>query len=118
MNIDDTLDARDKTHGSLLARGELVQDLKDRMRQSDNWRRLSGGQRETLDMIQHKISRILQGDPDYLDHWDDLAGYPMQCAREIRRRRQAAEQAYNKSGGGVTLDAIASGRLDPFGNSI
>ena len=32
-------------------------------------------QRESLDMIAHKIGRILAGDPDFRDHWDDIAGY-------------------------------------------
>ena len=30
---------------------------------------------EALEMIQHKIARILNGDPDYADSWDDIAGY-------------------------------------------
>lgn len=36
---------------------------------------LSEGQREALDMIAVKISRILSGDPNHADHWDDIAGY-------------------------------------------
>jgi hypothetical protein len=32
-------------------------------------------QRESLDMIQHKISRILNGDPNIVDSWADIAGY-------------------------------------------
>ena len=30
---------------------------------------------ETLDMIAVKLSRILAGQPDFKDHWDDIAGY-------------------------------------------
>ena len=26
-------------------------------------------------MIQHKIARILNGDPNWKDTWDDIAGY-------------------------------------------
>lgn len=26
-------------------------------------------------MIAHKIGRILNGDPNYRDSWDDIAGY-------------------------------------------
>lgn len=32
-------------------------------------------QQEALDMIAHKLGRILNGDPDYADSWADIAGY-------------------------------------------
>jgi hypothetical protein len=32
-------------------------------------------QAEALDMIFHKIGRILNGDPNYADSWIDIAGY-------------------------------------------
>lgn len=28
-----------------------------------------------LEMIAHKIARILNGDPNYADNWHDIAGY-------------------------------------------
>ena len=36
---------------------------------------LSDTQKESLEMIVHKIGRILAGDPSFQDHWDDIAGY-------------------------------------------
>lgn len=36
---------------------------------------LAYDQQEALDMIFHKIGRILNGDPDYADSWIDIAGY-------------------------------------------
>jgi hypothetical protein len=35
-------------------------------------------------MIQHKIGRILNGDPDYVDNWDDIAGYSQLVAKLLR----------------------------------
>jgi hypothetical protein len=32
-------------------------------------------QRESLEMIAHKISRIVNGDANYMDSWVDIAGY-------------------------------------------
>lgn len=32
-------------------------------------------QREALDMILAKIARIVSGDPNHPDHWQDIAGY-------------------------------------------
>lgn len=40
--------------------------------------------REALDMIQHKIARIINGDPEYIDNWDDIAGYARLVADRIR----------------------------------
>lgn len=36
---------------------------------------LDADQQEALDMIFHKIGRIINGDPDYADSWIDIAGY-------------------------------------------
>jgi len=49
--------------------------LKDCMRDTPNWHKLDEDMQETLDMVQHKISRILNGDPNYVDSWHDIIGY-------------------------------------------
>ena len=36
---------------------------------------LSNEQKESLHMITHKVGRILNGDPNFIDSWRDLAGY-------------------------------------------
>jgi hypothetical protein len=36
---------------------------------------LADDQQEALDMIFHKIGRIVNGDPNYADSWHDIAGY-------------------------------------------
>jgi len=45
------------------------------LREHPGWSRLSSVQREGLSMIQHKIARIMCGDPNYYDHWHDIQGY-------------------------------------------
>jgi hypothetical protein len=47
------------------------------------WSRLDHSQAEALDMIAHKIGRILAGDPNHADHWDDIAGYARLVARRV-----------------------------------
>jgi hypothetical protein len=54
------------------------------MHRSSKWKYLSPMQREALDMTAHKIGRILAGDPDHKDHWDDIAGYTTLVARELK----------------------------------
>lgn len=81
-STDELLAERDKTHGNFSDQACYTQTLKDAFRAFTNitttdpsWSALSYEKRESLDMIAHKIGRILAGDPDFRDHWDDIAGY-------------------------------------------
>jgi hypothetical protein len=69
------LDERLKTHGDFTDHAQVTQSLKFGMQHSPNWDQLTPIQREALEMIQHKIGRILSGDPNHQDHWDDIVGY-------------------------------------------
>ena len=42
---------------------------------SPNWAALSDDKKEALEMVAHKIGRILNGDPEYHDSWHDIIGY-------------------------------------------
>ena len=68
-------DTRKQSHGKIQDVGEVSQKLKAITHTSKNWEVMSNSQREALDLIVHKIARILVGDPDFKDHWDDIAGY-------------------------------------------
>ena len=41
---------------------------------------------EGLEMIMHKIARILNGDPFYDDSWRDIAGYATLVADYVKRK--------------------------------
>jgi hypothetical protein len=43
----------------------------------------SDDQWEALEMIVHKIGRIVNGNPDKVDHWKDIAGYAMLVADRL-----------------------------------
>lgn len=75
METKELLAARGKTHGDFTHHAEITQNLKCRMHRYENWDKLSNEQREALEMIMHKIGRILAGNPDHKDHWADIAGY-------------------------------------------
>jgi hypothetical protein len=74
---------RDEQHGGLEAVGQISQNLKGCIRAGCNWHRLTPAQREALDMMMHKVARILSGDSQLRDHWLDAAGYPLCIARMI-----------------------------------
>jgi len=80
METTELLNERGKTHGPYELHAGTAQQIKSVMHfQQQNgyacWAKLTESQRESLDMIAHKIGRILAGDPDFRDHWDDIAGY-------------------------------------------
>lgn len=74
-DISNTLNARGARYGTFSVQAAISQTMKNFMRQSPNWDSLDPDMVEALDMIQHKIARILNGDPRYADSWHDIAGY-------------------------------------------
>ena len=75
METKDLLAERAKTHGDYRVHAEVTQRLKDYIHARDAWSRMNPSQREALDMICHKIGRIIAGNANFKDHWDDIAGY-------------------------------------------
>lgn len=73
--IQATLNERGKTHGDFGEQSMTAQTLKGNLRGHPGWQGLRDEQRESLEMIVHKVSRILNGNPDEPDHWRDIAGY-------------------------------------------
>lgn len=70
-----TLTERGKRYGAFTGHAAITQSLKDTMAATPNWSKLQPDQKEALEMVAHKIGRILNGDPDYDDSWVDIAGY-------------------------------------------
>ena len=74
-DVTETLTERGNRYGKFKDHAELSQQLKNVMLCSDGWGVLDYDMREALEMIQHKVARILNGDPTYADSWHDIAGY-------------------------------------------
>ena len=76
-NVDAILDERGSRYGNFLDHARITQRLKNVAHQfaTDHGKRFDVDQAEALDMIFHKIGRILNGDPNYADSWIDIAGY-------------------------------------------
>lgn len=80
------LQERGNTHGEFRDNSRVSQQLKNVL-QNNDYKKLAMHQIEALDMICHKIGRILSGNPDFKDHWDDIAGY----ARLVSERLPTGE---------------------------
>jgi hypothetical protein len=86
MNLEATLNERGKRYGLFAEHAEAAQQLKRVIgiyvrRRSVGF--LAADQQEALDMICHKIGRIINGDPDYVDSWHDIAGYAQLIANRL-----------------------------------
>jgi hypothetical protein len=82
-DINKTLDERGERYGVFSLHAIIAQDLKAVMMRQPGWQRLASDQCEALEMVQHKVARILNGDPDYADNWVDIAGYSTLVARRL-----------------------------------
>lgn len=68
-------DVRGKTHGDFWQNADIAQTLKFEMRRQKGWVELTTVQKECLELISTKIARILAGDSNFADHWNDIEGY-------------------------------------------
>lgn len=83
--MNELLNQRQKTHGEFKENALISQDLKRFYRKCHGWDNMSNVQREALDMIALKMSRILSGQSCFKDHWDDIAGYAALGGKDERR---------------------------------
>lgn len=86
-NLDAILDDRQTTHGDYADHAAVTQQLKAVMHNNPGWLRLNDMQAESLDMIAHKIGRILAGNPNFCDHYVDIAGYAQLIVRHLEPPR-------------------------------
>ena len=86
-DINALLAEREKTHGDYVLHASITQDLKRVIRHhvADLDVKLDDDMQETLDMIAHKIGRIIAGNPAEPDHWRDIAGYAQLVANRLER---------------------------------
>ena len=75
---------RQITHGVFADSTKFMQAMKDMMRAQPNWSKMPAYMREALDMFAHKQGRILHGDFNFADHWDDVGGYAIRVSKTIR----------------------------------
>ena len=89
QTTEELLQERGERYGSFSSFAEISQDLKNRIytdlklekeRKKDNLVIMEG-----LDMILHKLARIVNGDPYYDDSWKDIAGYAKLVADHLNK---------------------------------
>lgn len=83
-DIDTTLAERGSRYGKFTGHARITQHLKMIMFTYKSREELDDDMIEALEMIAHKIGRILNGDPYYSDSWTDIAGYAELVAKRLR----------------------------------
>ena len=72
---------RQATHGEFEFFSSVSQNLKGILRSAEP--DLTDAQVEALEMICHKMARILTGNPNHKDHWEDIAGYAARISEKL-----------------------------------
>lgn len=83
MSVDKLLDDRGSKYGNYLRQAKIVEFLWKVVSEGFNNKRIEADQSDALRMICVKMSRIVNGDPDYADNWRDIAGYAMLVADRL-----------------------------------
>lgn len=75
MEIGQILEERGSRYGDFAGHATITQNIKEAMRHSTNWAELPDHMKEALEMVAHKVGRILNGDFTYTDNVVDIIGY-------------------------------------------
>jgi len=90
MSIDQILEgkAKEYTIGDYQDRARLMQALKETLRHEsvEDYNKLEPVVKESLEMIMHKVGRIVNGNPYEPDHWHDIAGYAQLVVQMMDKR--------------------------------
>lgn len=84
--IDRVLNERGSRYGKFSEHALITQNIKAAMRHSPNWNKLPEDMKEALEMVAHKVGRILNGDPNYDDSWVDIVGYTQLVVDRLQGR--------------------------------
>jgi hypothetical protein len=86
-DVTEILEERGSRYGSFVGHARLTMQLKnaihDHWLDRDDVYDMPDDVVEALHMICHKIGRIVNGDPDYVDSWIDIAGYAQLVADRL-----------------------------------
>ena len=89
--VEETLNDRKNTHGKWTDNAQLAQHLKGAM--TENHGERPSHMNEAIDMICHKLARIVHGNPMEPDHWHDIQGYAALVEKELLKPLKRSHEA-------------------------
>lgn len=84
QTTEEVLKERGNKYGSFEGNAYTTQNMFQIALYGENADKLTHSHKEAIHMILHKISRIVNGDPNYDDNWVDISGYAMLVVKQIR----------------------------------
>jgi hypothetical protein len=112
-NINNILDERGNRYGDFSSNATTTQLIKQAINLGDTTDKLLFYQREALEMIAHKISRIVNGDANYMDSWVDIIGYAQLVIDKLQRDKDEIQELVN-----TFEDDIISSHIDENNNDM
>ncbi len=91
METTELLSERGSTHGDFAENAEVSQALKNIVRNSSQWLEMTPQQQEAVEVVLAKISRIVTGNPYFLDHYRDIIGYTQLAFDATAKLRKAVD---------------------------
>ena len=85
--IDEVLEERGSRYGEFHSHAYMSQLIKDTFKLFPSYKELRPSQKEAIEMIAHKLARVLNGDPNYIDNWTDIAGYARLVEQELDKEQ-------------------------------
>lgn len=85
--INQILKERETTHGDFEMKAMFIQEIMESISGLYAWEDMNADQREAIHMILVKLSRILYGNANHADHWDDIAGYAQLIANRLKNNK-------------------------------
>ncbi len=87
------LNTREATHGDYGVNAGISQGIKAVFHGSPEYlSKLNAKQKESAELIATKFGRIVSGDPNLIQHWEDLAGYATLIVEDLRNAANAAKK--------------------------
>lgn len=84
--VTEILKDRTSKYGDYRDNANITQDCMSILMAGRSASRLNQMHKEGIHMIVHKLSRIVNGDPDLNDSWDDIAGYARLVSERILQK--------------------------------
>lgn len=102
-SINEILAERGKNYGKFPEHAKISQALKTVLHSAPKWNELNATKKEALEMVMHKVARVLNGDSDYLDNYNDMIGYTQLMINEIEDKKSIKNGINAQTGKGLYL---------------
>ena len=85
MSTEKLIETRSTTHGKFPDNAQVTECVMDIFRETLGWQKAPGFVKVAVFMIVHKISRALNGQLLFDDHWKDVQGYAKLVEEQCNR---------------------------------